>query len=168
MTGLPYDTKMDNMSDKLRIIGNRIFEDLKKNRTPIVIILVLWLFMTQVFHRFCPVVLLCGFPCPGCGMTRAFFYFFTLRPIEAFEYNPVFPLWILAIVLMAWRRYVKEKSLGALNAFLVFTALVTIAVYVYRIMYVFPNQEPMVFVHENLLSRLSPIYDKFITEKLLK
>lgn len=168
MTSLLYATKMDNMSNKLRIIGNRIYEDLKKNRSPIVIILLFWLFMTLVFHRFCPVVLFCGFPCPGCGMTRAFFYFFTLRPMRAFGYNPVFPLWIVTIALMAWRRYVKGKSLSALYALLIFTALVTIAVYVYRIMYVFPGQEPMVFVHGNLLSKLSPIYDKLITEKLLK
>ena len=156
------------MNIDIRLVIKRISEDLKKNWGAIVIIVVFLLFMSLVFHRFCPMVLFCGFPCPGCGMTRAFFYFFTLHPIKAFEYNPVFPLWIITLIAMAWRRYVQGKSLSALNALLIITALATIAVYVYRMKYVFPGQEPMAFVHENLLSKLFPVYDKFITEYLLK
>ena len=32
-----------------------------------------------LFDRFCPMLILTGFPCPGCGMTRALFLVLTGR-----------------------------------------------------------------------------------------
>lgn len=150
------------MGDKLKPIGNRILDDLKKNWGLIAVIFGFWLFMVLIFHRFCPFVLFCGFPCPGCGMTRAFFSFFTLHPIRAFEYNPVYPLWLLTLVAMAFRRYVQGKDMAALRKLFVVVALATIIVYVIRMVYAFPGQEPMVYVHENLLSKIIPGYDQFM------
>ena len=142
---------------------NRIVDDIRKNRVLIAVIFGFWLLMTLIFHRFCPLVLIYGFPCPGCGMTRAFFCFFTFHPIKAFYYNPVYPLWLVTIASMIWRRYFQGKSLKALYPLMTITALVTLGVYVYRVMYFFPSDEPMVFVHENLMSWLFPKYDRFMT-----
>lgn len=151
------------MGDILRSTLNRISVDLKKNFVPLSLIFGAWAIMTIVFHRFCPVVLFCGFPCPGCGMTRAFFSFFTLHPIRAFFYNPVYPLWLITLISAAFRRYIQGKSLVALRPLLIITALATIAIYIWRMIYVFPNHEPMTFFHKNLMSTLFPSYDNFIT-----
>lgn len=151
--------------DKARIIVNRILDDIKKNWVPIVIILTLWIGLNLWLHRFCPLVLFCGFPCPGCGITRAFISFFTLHPIKAFEYNPVYPLWLVSIIAAIWRRYISGKSLKAIRWLFTITALLTLAVYVWRMATAFPSQEPMVFVHENLMSTLFPSYDSFMTGK---
>ena len=147
----------------LRNMINRIYEDIKKNIVPLALIFGAWVIMTTVFHRFCPVVLFSGFPCPGCGMTRAFFSFFTLHPVRAFLYNPVYPLWLITLISAAFRRYVQGKSLVALRWLLILTALATIALYIWRMIYVFPDHEPMTFVHDNLMSTIFPSYDHFIT-----
>ena len=154
----------------IKQILNRILNDIKKNWVPITLIFFAWLILTLLFHHFCPVVLFCGFPCPGCGMTRAFFYFFTFHPVKAFEYNPAYPIWLVTLVILAFRRCILGKSLKtkAMNRLIIVTALVTIVVYILRMIYVFPSHEPMVFVHENLLSKLFPIYDRFITENIIK
>lgn len=146
-----------------KLVGNRIIDDLRKNYVLIAVIFGFWLLMTLLFHHFCPLVLFCGFPCPGCGMTRAFFSFFTLHPFRALSYNPVYPLWLVTIAAMIFRRYFQGKSLKAINPLLVITALLTIGVYIYRIRYCFPSSEPMTFVHENLLTWLFPAYDRFMT-----
>ena len=49
----------------------------------------------------CPVKLLTGYPCPGCGMTRAGFSIFKLDFKSAFEYNPlIFVLPFILIILI--------------------------------------------------------------------
>ena len=42
-----------------------------------------------------------GIPCPTCGMTRAFLSLFRLDLAAAFAYNPAFPTFIAACVLLA-------------------------------------------------------------------
>nr|WP_255427416.1 DUF2752 domain-containing protein [Yimella sp. cx-51] len=57
---------------------------------------------------FCPFLLLTGWPCPTCGMTRAWVLLGHGRWSESLSYNPVGPL-VLATVLiwfgvLLWRR----------------------------------------------------------------
>ncbi len=51
----------------------RLLGDICHNFVPLFIVFGLWLLFGLLFDHFRPVVLLCGFPCPGCGLTRAFF-----------------------------------------------------------------------------------------------
>lgn len=140
------------MNTRLKVIINRISDDLRKNWQFIVIVLGWWIVMNLVFHHTCPVVLVSGYPCPGCGITRAFFSFFTFHPIRAFQYNPTYPLWLLVILAALWLRYIKGQNLKKLYSPLLFTAVVTLVVYVYRIVFLFPVSEPMVYVPENLFN----------------
>ena len=48
-----------------------------------------------MFHAFCPSVFLFGLPCPGCGMTRAVFFFITGQFQRGMQMNPLGLLWIL-------------------------------------------------------------------------
>lgn len=45
----------------------------------------------------CPFRNLTGFPCPGCGMTRAWFAFLRLDILAAFRYHPMF--WSVPVLL---------------------------------------------------------------------
>ncbi len=147
------------MRETLNIITSRIIKDLRKNAAFIIIVAVLWGILNLLFHRFCPVVLICGYPCPGCGITRAFWAFVTLHPVKAFHYNPVYPLWLAVLLAAFWIRYVKGKSLKGLYYPLLFTGVITLLVYIYRMIFMFPGDEPMVYVHENLFSIIRSFFN---------
>lgn len=56
----------------------------------------------------------CGLPCPGCGGTRAFYYFFQGNLIKSFMLNPVVIYGILAyfhfMLLFFYRRHISKKN----------------------------------------------------------
>ena len=147
------------MRNTLSIITSRIIKDLRRNAAFIIILAVLWGILNLLFHRFCPVVLICGYPCPGCGITRAFWAFVTLHPVKAFHYNPVYPLWLAVLLAAFWIRYIKGKSLKGLYYPLLFTGVITLLVYIYRMIFIFPGDEPMVYVHENLFSIIRSFFN---------
>ena len=140
----------------------RLIDDIRKNKIPILIIFGLWMILIVFFHNFCPVVLYCGFPCPGCGLTRAFAELVTLHPMEAFRYNPTFPLWLMLILVAVWRRYFRGKSLSVLRIPLLLTAIVTIIVYILRLKYDFPGHPPMNYEEDNLLAAIHPEYSELV------
>lgn len=51
----------------------------------------------ETFFPVCPLYRLTGFACPGCGMTRAFHAFFSGDLVAAFDYNALFPIFVLLI-----------------------------------------------------------------------
>ncbi|WP_051200691.1 DUF2752 domain-containing protein [Butyrivibrio sp. XPD2002] len=146
-----------------REILNRIVFDLKKNATLLLVIFMAWAGIALIFHHFCPVVLLCGFPCPGCGLTRAFLSFITFHPIRAMQYNPSYPLWIAIAVVAFWKRYIKNSTLKSLEYPLLAVCIVTIVIYVWRLTHVFPGSAPMNYTHQNLFSFIHPEYDRLMT-----
>ncbi|WP_029231670.1 DUF2752 domain-containing protein [Butyrivibrio sp. VCB2006] len=151
------------MGVELINFSKNVISDIRKNKAFLLIIISVWVILNLLYHHSCPVVLLCGFPCPGCGLTRAFFSFFTLHPVRAFMYNPTYPLWLSVIIAAIWLRYVKGQALKKLYFPLLFTAIMTLIVYIYRMIFMFPSLEPMVYVHENLFSYLNSSYDAFVT-----
>src|SRR5579862_767907 len=60
----------------------------------------------------CPMALLLGMPCPGCGLTRAFGLATHGRFREAFDYHPLWPL-ILAYFSFLWIYQIAETAKGA-------------------------------------------------------
>ena len=45
--------------------------DIKNFRAAIFVFLLYQIIARSVFHAFCPQLILTGFPCAGCGLTRA-------------------------------------------------------------------------------------------------
>ncbi len=145
----------------------RLSDDIRQNIKPIIIIIGLWAILRILFHNFCPVVLLCGFPCPGCGLTRAFIKFVTFHPIKAFRLNPAYPLWIVLLILSVWRRYIRGQSLSVLKIPVVITVIITVLIYVYRLKYEFPGEMPMNYEKDNLLAVINPLYNRFVDKFFL-
>ena len=89
----------------------------------------------------CPIRLLFGVPCPGCGTTRACLSVLKLRILEAFAYQPVFFLNVLLFLYGIHRniirRYAVKKGLRwsdkAETAVLVLVIAVILIVYVIRL-----------------------------------
>ncbi|MBP3284384.1 MAG: DUF2752 domain-containing protein [Clostridia bacterium] len=74
----------------------------------VLLILVLYGILTQtLFGTVCPFLILMGFPCPGCGLTRATFCLFTGNFAGAIELNWTVFLWLGLIVALLIERYIK-------------------------------------------------------------
>lgn len=137
----------------------RLKSDLWDNRIAIVIIAI-YLSVTQiVFNEVCPLKLLFGIPCPGCGLTRGCISVFTMQWRQSLEYNPVSILWIAAIVYFIIRRYfvMAGESAQYNYVLLAVIVLVTFSVYIYRIKAIYPGVEPMTYYEDNLAAVLNII-----------
>jgi hypothetical protein len=60
----------------------------------------------------CPMALLLGMPCPGCGITRAFCFATHGHFREAFGFHPLWPL-LLAYFVFLWGYQLAEVAKGA-------------------------------------------------------
>lgn len=119
----------------------------------IVVTLLVWMFIASLMtESTCIYRATLGIPCPGCGMTRAFVSLLGGHFAEAFAMNPLWPLVVLACLLMAYlftfkktqdfKRWLLTKlgtrvSLGVL--------ILVILVYCLRMILLFPHTEPMTF-----------------------
>ena len=73
-----------------------------KNKEKIIIAAAIVIIALLAYFGFykCPFRLITGIPCPGCGMTRAFRALFRGDIEAAFYYHPMWPLVVLALILM--------------------------------------------------------------------
>ena len=131
-----------------------IVKDLKRV-TPAGILVVLYCVITQlVFHRICPLVIITGFPCPACGMTRSFACLCTGRLHEALQYNIMVIPWILLAFSFLLTRYFLPEKIRMTEIFLCLVCLATIAYYVVRILCQFPSEPVMIYHEDNILAAL--------------
>lgn len=63
-----------------------------------------------MFDRFCPMLILTGLPCPGCGMTRALFLALSGQFERAWELQPLIYGWIFLGGAYGVRRYLFHKT----------------------------------------------------------
>ena len=106
-----------------------------------------------IFHAYCPFLIVTGFPCAGCGMTRAVFYILTGRIGRGMALNPAAPLWIVFLLLFFVERYVRGRMPGYIKLALVFVVLATFGIYLYRMICQFPGSPPLVYYRNNLIAR---------------
>lgn len=130
---------------------HKVCDDLNHYKYLILSILILIIVCTLLFHKFCPVALLTGYPCPGCGMTRAFMLFLTLHWGEAFSMHPMIFLWIPYLLYLFWYRYYLQRPVRFFLLLTLVLCLLTIAVYVARMITMYPGQAPMTYHKPNLL-----------------
>jgi len=81
--------------------------------------------------EFCLIKRLTGFPCPGCGMTRALIEFVKGNLSGAFEWHPLF--WLVPIFIAAIFFYVKKPAKwNKISLYAI--AFLFVAVYVVRLL----------------------------------
>ena len=98
-------------------------------------ILLIYILVMQInFGTVCPLLAFFKFPCPACGLTRASIYLLTGNFKESFAYNPTAFLWIITIILFLFDRYVKPLKIKPFPYIFIFTSIITIVVYLYRIL----------------------------------
>ena len=127
-----------------------ILQDLKTYWPGVVAAAVYCIAMTLAFGRMCPVVLITGYPCPGCGLTRGFLSMVTFHFREAVKYNACIFLWAAAGIWIIVRRYFLKKKAFTLVILLAVSGI-TMIYYIWRMIFCFPSEDPMVYRTENLI-----------------
>lgn len=150
------------MRKRLAGIGNRIKRDIKQYGQGLAVAVILYFVMHRLFRAFCPSVLITGFPCPGCGMTRALLSLLKGQIARAWALNPAAVFWIMWAVWFAIERYGRERCPKALIWAAWGILLFMVLVYIIRMKLYFPDRPPYTYTGNNLFSRVLPGYSKVI------
>lgn len=69
-----------------------------------------WTVTHLLFDRFCPMQILLGLPCPGCGMTRSLGLVLTGHLAAAWKMQPPVYGWMVAGVVFGVQRYLVNRE----------------------------------------------------------
>lgn len=120
----------------------------------------LYVLLTSAFHiENCIIQLLIGYPCPGCGMSRAVLALLQFDFISAWHYQPVvFILPILGFVIIF--KEIPWVNKMYQNNVLWIVVLVLISVtYILRMILVYPHS-PMEYNEQNLFQLIVRLFNK--------
>ena len=143
---------------QVRKIVNRIAGDIKGVALVLILFLVYYLIMNAVFQAFCPLLILTGVPCAGCGLTRAGLHLLRGDISRAAALNPSIFLVALFLLYCGYFRYLKGTKVRGFSLALGALTAVTIVIYLYRMYLYFPDRAPYVYHKKNLLSEIAPWY----------
>ena len=146
----------------MRNVGKRIWGDIYKYKWFILGFLVYYYLSHRIWGAYCPMLLVTGLPCPGCGMSRAIFFVLTLQFSRAWMMNPLAFLWTLLLILFVIMRYFLGKSVKKMQNPLILILILTIAYYVIRMKMTFPSYPPIVYRRNNVFENTFPFYRDFI------
>ena len=94
-------------TDAFRLLLN----DIKSAKWAIALVIAYFVFGRKILHSMCPMVVLTGFPCPACGLTRAGCAMLGLDFKGAWQLHPfIYPI---AALLVCWcaGRYIRYAVL---------------------------------------------------------
>lgn len=148
--------------DKMREIGKRIRRDIKDVWAAAVAILLYTSLVNVIFHAFCPMVIATGFPCPGCGMTRAIFYLLTGRVTESLYIHPMGIAVICFFLYFVWNRYIIGRNPKGMQWLVGSGLALLIVFYLVRMCLYFPERVPYVYTEGNILERTFPYYKEIL------
>jgi len=143
---------------KLRAIQIRIRKDVLEFKWAIIVLVIYYLLTHEVFHAFCPMVIVTGLPCPGCGVTRSIFYLLTGQLSKSFAFSPFAIFWVLLGIWFIYKRYVEGKKVKGIYPIMVGLCMAMVVYYMYRMYTAFPFTPPMIYKEDNLLSNLLKLY----------
>lgn len=133
----------------------RIIKDIKTFWVGIAIIVSYYFITNHFFHASCPFILLTGFPCPGCGLTRSVFNILTFDFESAIIINPISFAWVAFFIYFIFVRYILGKNTKIVsaitNVLIILICLTTLVFYIYNMINYFPNKIPYVYTRRNLM-----------------
>lgn len=139
------------LSDGLKMIC----QDIMSAKWAVILLTVYFAFLKKFLHSLCPMVLLTGFPCPGCGLTRAAFRVLRFDFTGAWRVHPFIFALILLAGIFGTERYVKKSCRMDVTKWCAIAVIAGMVIfYVWRMTHMFPDVPPMTYYHDNLLSRL--------------
>ena len=148
--------------NRIEAICKRIWKDIKTYYIAAILFLIYNAVVRHFFHAFCPFLIMTGFPCAGCGMTRAVYYILTGQIVRGMDLNPAAPLWIAWFAFFAVKRYIRGKDSKWTMRLLGGVWAVTLVIYAYRMATQFPGSPPMTYYRNNLMTKYSTICHNFL------
>lgn len=139
-------------------IAGQLRKDIRGYGLVCILIMVYVAVLSVLFGTPCPIRLVTGLPCPGCGITRAAVLFVTGHWQQAWQMNPViFPI-VLVVLYYGVNRYLLGREAKEIKGIVIGIAIMLLAVYLLRIGCYFPDREPYGYLRGNLLERTIPSY----------
>lgn len=112
-----------------------------------------------IFDAGCFIRNITGLPCPGCGLTRGLFAALGGDLAGAFRMHPLFwlpPLLLAAILLLTLLKPEKLRGKKASRIWLA-CAVIYLAVYVVRMILLFPDHEPLTYDRASWFGRIGEL-----------
>lgn len=133
-----------------------LWKDIKDVKWAIIIIIAYFALGRYFLYSLCPMVMVTGLPCPGCGLTRAGFALLRLDLAGAYRIHPfIYPI-AGYMVVFGWNRYIMGRRMGKkLKAGLIVLMALAILFYGWRMWMYFPGEPPMSYYERNLVRFLS-------------
>jgi hypothetical protein len=151
------------MYSEMRSIWERIRADIIGYRYAALALVCYEILARRLFHAFCPMVILTGLPCPGCGMSRALYCLLTGQTARSLSLHPLAGFWLLWFIWFCVERYGRGKAPDRLMVgILVLLSAATLVLYVWRMAAVFPDRPPMSYTGHNLMEKCIPDYRRRI------
>lgn len=141
----------------------KLLKDVWQIKWFLLVIVAYILIIRKVFwNEICPVRIITGYPCPGCGMTRAAIYFILLKWKTSLMYNPSIIVWLLLAGYCFVFKYMLGRSIPYIKQLLFVAAIITCGIYAFRIVTQFGESEPLVYKQKNLINILLNKYNSYM------
>ncbi len=127
-------------------------DDMKNTKWAIIFLTAYFVFSKKIFHNICPLVALTGFPCPGCGLTRAGISVLRLDFSSAWRFHPfIFPILLYILLFVINRYFFFDKNRKFLRCYAIVILILMTGFYIWRMYRYFPGEPPMSYYRYNLL-----------------
>ena len=115
-----------------------------------------WVCLFIISGTLCLCRALLGFPCPGCGLSRAALELFCGNINRAVEYHPLIfvTFGLLAFFIAAAVLNINILKFKYADNLLFLIFLIYLSVYIVRIILFFPETEPMTYLETSVLGRI--------------
>ena len=131
------------MKKRVLLVYNRIKKDFVNNRVGILAFAGIFLLFFVLFDEVCITQILFGFPCPGCGLTRAGILLLKFRFLQAWHMHPFIYVWLFLVAYICYKRYIRGTKVKGVFPLVIGITVAMFAFYLYRMYRYYPQVEPL-------------------------
>lgn len=146
----------------MRKIVDRIRQDIKNLWPVAAVVAVYTVLVNLIFHAFCPMVIVTGLPCPGCGMTRSLFFLATGRVGQSLWIHPMGVPIAALVFYFLWNRYVLGRNAKGMKVLVIVAIVLLVILYIWRMRLYFPDRIPYIYEEDNILAKTLPFYEQIL------
>ena len=144
-------------------IALAVFCDLQSWKWGLVVLVLYFGVMKNFLYSLCPVVMLTGFPCPACGMTRAGALLLELEVKEALAVHPFIYAFAMLAFIFGVNRYLLFRKTPEWLKWLTCAVMAGMVIYyIWRMYRFFPGEAPMEYYSGILFLRLFRVCERVL------